>query len=85
MSTKGRAVWPAYRDTGSLAVPCVHCAAEPGRPCVKADGRVSKVPCIDRLASADLSGGVRSRTDTLTTSTTPAVDYSEPRHHGGDT
>lgn len=73
---RGRAVLAAYADTGANEITCPHCEAEPDHPCTKSDGRVSRVPCVDRLAAADLSGA-RSRTDTLTT---PVVDYSEPRH-----
>lgn len=60
----GRAVMAAYQDTGAANIPCPHCAAQPGRPCTKPDGRISKVPCVDRLTAADL---------TPTTSTTLAV------------
>lgn len=68
---KGRAVPAAYTDTGALNVACSHCGAEPGSPCAKADGTVSRVPCVDRLVAADLA---------RTTSASPVVDYSEPRH-----
>lgn len=64
----GRAVLAAY--TGALAVPCGHCGAEPDQPCTKPDGRISRVPCVDRIAAADIASSISS---TLT------VDYSEPR------
>lgn len=66
----GRAVLAAYRDTGAAKLPCPHCEAEPGQPCTKPDGRISRVPCVDRIAAADLGP---------TTSATPVVDFSEPR------
>lgn len=71
---KGHLVMAAYADTGALTVSCPHCAAEPGQPCTKPDGRVGKVPCVDRIAAADLSAG----TDKKGNATLP-VDYSEPR------
>lgn len=67
---RDRAVMAAYTDTGAGSIACPHCGAEAGSPCVKPDGRVSKVPCVDRLAAADLGP---------TTSATPVVDFSEPR------
>lgn len=65
-------VLAAYRDTGALAITCPHCATEPGQPCTKPDGRVSKVPCVARIANADLAP---------TIAVTAVVDFSEPRHH----
>lgn len=62
---RGRAVLAAYADTGAADIPCPHCAAEQGQPCVQPDGRVSRVPCVGRIAAADLAP--------------TAVDYSEPR------
>ncbi|BBY33366.1 hypothetical protein MMIN_14270 [Mycolicibacter minnesotensis] len=62
----GHVVLAAYRDTGAWDVPCPHCEADPGAPCTKADGRVSRVPCVGRLATADLAP--------------TTVDFSEPRH-----
>ncbi len=70
----GRAVPAAYQDTGAANVHCPHCGAEPGQPCTKSDGRISRVPCVDRIAAADL---------TPTAGVTAAVDYSEPRHPRG--
>ena len=52
--SRGRAVLPAYSDTGALAVACTNCGAEAGQVCVKDDGRLSRVPCVARLAAADL-------------------------------
>lgn len=74
----GRAVLAAYNDTGALTVRCGHCGAEAGQPCTKPDGRVSKVPCVDRIAAADLTP------ITEVTAVQSAVDYSEPRHPKGD-
>ena len=62
----GHIVLAAYRDTGAWEVTCLHCGANPGAPCTKAGGRVSLVPCVGRLATADLPP-------------TP-VDFSQPRH-----
>lgn len=66
----GRAVLAAYRDTGAMNITCPHCDGEPGQPCTKPTGDISRVPCVARLAAADLAP---------TTSLTTAVDYSEPR------
>ncbi|GFG71847.1 zinc finger domain-containing protein [Mycolicibacter senuensis] len=65
----GRAVMAAYTDTHAGEITCPHCGATAGQPCAKPDGRVSKVPCVDRIAAADL---------TPSTGSTP-VDFSEPR------
>lgn len=73
MNAKGRAVPAAYSDTGALGVACPHCGAGGGEPCTKTDGRTSRVPCVDRLAAADIA------TPVLTT----AVDFSEPRRSQG--
>ncbi|WP_420093284.1 zinc finger domain-containing protein [Mycolicibacter arupensis] len=70
----GRAVLAAYRDTGALTVRCGHCGAEGGQPCTKADGRISRVPCVGRLAAADLrSPGVVGEYQN-------SHDFSEARH-----
>ena len=59
-------IWQAYEGTGTLDVACPHCGATPGTWCTRGDGRVRRVPCVDRLAA---SGSV------------PTVhDPSEPRH-----
>lgn len=78
----GRAINPAYSDTGALAVVCMHCGAKPGDPCTKSDGRISRVPCVDRLSAADLAPahvpGVER--DPKSRSNAHPIDYSEPRH-----
>ncbi|WP_197382651.1 zinc finger domain-containing protein [Mycolicibacterium mengxianglii] len=63
---KGRAIWAAYDDTGALNISCPHCDAEEGTWCTKPDGRVARVPCIARIAAADLAP--------------TTVDFTEPRH-----
>lgn len=64
--TKGRAIWAAYNDVGALDVPCTNCEAQRGQWCTKPDGRVSRMPCVARIAAADI--------------TPTTTDYSEPRH-----
>lgn len=71
---KGRAVSAAYSDTGSLQVACPHCGAEPGQWCTKSDGRVSKVPCVGRLAACTAVIAPITRMADV------PVDFSEPRH-----
>jgi hypothetical protein len=60
------AIWDAYRDTGTLDIACPHCDATPGTFCTRPDGRVRRVPCIDRIAASGAVPDVR--------------DYTEPRH-----
>lgn len=62
-----RAIWAAYRDTGTIDIPCPRCGANSGTWCTRNDGRVRRVPCVDRLAAA--SGSVPD-----------ARDFSEPLH-----
>ncbi len=67
---KGRAIPAAYTDTGAGKISCPHCGAQAGQPCIKPSEEISRVPCVARLAAADL---------------TPAtVDFSEPRHPRGE-
>lgn len=77
MKTKGRAIWQAYSDTGALAIACPHCAAEPGNWCTKPDGRVSRVPCVDRIAA---TAAIAPVIHLPTTAATAPADFSEPRH-----
>lgn len=89
---KGRAVLAAYADTGADAIACPHCDAEPGEPCRKPDGRVSRVPCVARLAAADLApaaaaaaaAGLFNRLGEKGVHTLDppggAIEFSEPRH-----
>lgn len=75
--SRGRAIWQAYSDTNALAIPCTNCQAEKGIWCTKPDGRVSKVPCVARIAAADLTAHqIESESASLST---PALDFSEPR------
>ena len=78
----GRAVLAAYTDTGALTVPCGHCGAEPDQPCTKPDGRISRVPCVDRIAAADISSDTDKK-GWISNPTLP-VDYSEPRRPRGN-
>lgn len=74
MSSRGRPIWAAYDDTNTLGVECPQCAADTGMWCTKPDGRVSRVPCVARIAAADIP--------------TPADghQFGEPRHnHREDT
>ena len=64
-----RAIWQAYKDTGTLDIGCPHCGATPGVWCTRDDGRVRRVPCVERLASSGVVDNV--------------IDFSEPRHPGG--
>jgi hypothetical protein len=73
---KGRAVLAAYRDTGASEIACPHCDARAGQPCTKSDGRISRVPCVGRLAAADIG----STAVAPLRGATVAHDYSEPRH-----
>lgn len=52
----GRAIWAAYADTGALSVPCANCGAPQGQWCTRPDGRVRRVPCVDRAAASISSG-----------------------------
>ncbi|OBI08633.1 hypothetical protein A5715_00620 [Mycolicibacter heraklionensis] len=73
----GRAVTAAYTDTGANEISCPHCGAEPGQACVKPDARISKVPCVGRIAAADLFIDTGKKGH-LQDAAVP-VDYSEPR------
>lgn len=59
-----RPIWQSYQDTGALAAPCQHCAADAGVWCTRTDGRVRRTPCLERI----------------TTSTPVAHHFGEPRH-----
>jgi hypothetical protein len=52
----GRPIWQAYADTGALDVACPHCGAEPEQWCTREDGRVRRVPCVDRATSGFAAG-----------------------------
>ncbi|OBK56183.1 hypothetical protein A5656_19940 [Mycobacterium gordonae] len=67
----GRAIWAAYDDTGALAISCINCAAQQGQWCTRPDGRVRKVPCIERAAA----GGILAADHNG-----PYRDFSEPTH-----
>lgn len=66
---RSRPIWAAYNDTNTLGVACPQCAAAIGMWCTKPDGRVSRVPCVARIAAADIPA-------------TPAGghQFGEPRH-----
>lgn len=78
---RGRPIWAAYEDTGALSVNCANCQAEQGVWCTKPDGRVSRVPCVARIASADIAPPTAHEPARLPT---PAVDFSEPRRSDAD-
>ncbi len=64
------AIWAAYNDTGALEVTCPHCGAEPRKWCSRDDGRVRRVPCVDRVVSGVDTGDGK-----------PYVrDFSQPTH-----
>lgn len=69
MSRSNRAIWQAYADTGALDTDCPNCAAPRNQWCTKADGRVRRVPCVDRTVASVA----------VTTAGTPR-DFSEPIH-----
>lgn len=74
MSAK-HVVMRAYTDTGALNIPCPHCDAQTDEPCTKPTGRVSRVPCVARIANADIP--LHEAVDNLSP---PPVDFGEPRH-----
>lgn len=63
------AIWQAYDDTGALEVSCTHCGAVPGQWCTKSDGRVRRVPCVERAAAGVDTGNGK-----------PYPDFTEPTH-----
>lgn len=67
----GRAIWAAYNDTGSLSVACTNCGAQQGQWCTRPDGRVRRVPCVDRSAASISSGDGKPYS---------ARDFSQPIH-----
>ncbi|MEX3644325.1 zinc finger domain-containing protein [Mycolicibacterium porcinum] len=84
MKTKGRAIWQAYSDTGALAIACPHCAAEPDKWCTKPDGRVSRVPCVDRIAATAVIAPVIHLPVAIPDNPNRSTDFSEPRHPIGE-
>lgn len=70
--SKQRAIWAAYNDTGSLNVDCPNCGAEPKQWCTKPDGRVRRIPCIERSTATAI---VTIERDSA------YRDFSEPAHH----
>lgn len=70
MRRSGKAIWAAYSDTGALEVTCGHCGAQPGQWCSRDDGRVRRVPCVERAADGGL----------IATDSRKHHDFSEPRH-----
>jgi hypothetical protein len=64
------AIWKAYADTCALEVTCPHCGAEPGQWCTKSDGRVRRVPCVDRAESGIVTDSGKPY----------ARDFTEPIH-----
>lgn len=82
--SRGRPIWQAYSDTNALAVPCTNCCAQQGIWCTKPDGRVSKMPCVARIAAADIAPQATAALGNTTEIPTQAFDFSEPRHHHDD-
>lgn len=78
--SRGRAIWQAYSDTNALTIPCTNCQAEQGIWCTKPDGRVSKVPCVARIAGADIAPRATTALNTAVETSAPSLDFSEPRH-----
>lgn len=75
MSRASRPIWQAYSDTGALEVTCPHCGAEPNKWCTRSDGRVRRIPCIERASA--------------TAALTPpgkhyGRNFSEPTHPAND-
>lgn len=66
-----RPIWQAYADTGALDISCPNCAAEPGHWCTKPDGRVRRVPCVQRAAAGVDTGDGRPYAPR---------DFSQPIH-----
>lgn len=64
----GRAIWQAYHDTDALSVNCTNCQAQRGQWCTLPDGRVRRVPCVERATTSLGSGEQYCR------------DFSEPTH-----
>jgi hypothetical protein len=67
---QGRAIWAAYNDVDALSVTCTNCGAQKGQWCTRPDGRVRRVPCVERAAASIGSGDGRPH----------SRDYSEPTH-----
>lgn len=68
------AIWRAYSDTGALQINCPICGAERGKWCNKPDGRVRRIPCIERATAAASAAAVTvNREDRHR-------DFSEPVH-----
>lgn len=63
------AIWQAYDDTGALQIDCPHCGATVNQWCTRSDGRVRRIPCIERAAST-----------AVVTTSRYARDFSEPIH-----
>jgi hypothetical protein len=70
---KGRPIRAAYTDTGALDITCGRCRAGPGQWCTAGDGRVRRVPCVERAAAGVGSGDGKHY----------ARDFSEPAHERG--
>lgn len=76
----------------AIAVPCDHCGAERNSYCTKADGRLSRIPCLSRAQAAAANDAQRRRevvrnSDFPSSSPPgasserrPAIDFAEPRH-----
>lgn len=44
-------IWTAYNDTGALRIECPRCGARRNKWCTKPDGRVRRIPCIERATA----------------------------------
>lgn len=65
------AIWRAYADTGALRTDCPNCGAERNKWCTKPDGRVRRIPCIERATTT--AAVIVGREDRHR-------DFSEPIH-----
>ncbi|WP_425320601.1 zinc finger domain-containing protein [Mycobacterium alsense] len=65
-----RPIWAAYNDTDALSTKCTNCGALPGHWCTRPDGRVRRIPCVERSAAGIGSGDGKPY----------ARDFSEPTH-----
>lgn len=65
------AIWRAYSDTGALRIDCPNCGATRNKWCTRPDGRVRRVPCVERATTT--AAVAVSREDRYR-------DFSQPLH-----
>lgn len=66
---RDQVVIQAYAATGALRRPCDTCGSQPNQWCTTPDGRLRRVPCVDRAAAgATVDDDGKPR------------DFSEPTH-----